>query len=65
VAGAPASATNVSREKLTYILAIKVASLDPEKAALLANEFAAAYGHQGGHQHRHRFEAGRLFRGPA
>jgi uncharacterized protein involved in exopolysaccharide biosynthesis len=43
VAGALASATNVSREKLTYILAIKVASLDPEKAALLANEFAAAY----------------------
>jgi capsular exopolysaccharide synthesis family protein len=61
VAGALASATNVSREKLTYILAIKVASLDPKKAALLANEFAAAYGHQGGHQHRHRFEAGRLF----
>lgn len=43
VAGALASATNVSREKLTYILAIKVASLDPKKAALLANEFAAAY----------------------
>jgi succinoglycan biosynthesis transport protein ExoP len=43
VAGLLVRATDVSREKLTYILAIKVASLNPKKAALLANEFAAAY----------------------
>lgn len=35
--------TDVAREKLTYILAIKVASRDPAMAARLANEFAAAY----------------------
>lgn len=38
-----AAMTDVAREKLTYILAIKVASRDAEKAARLANEFASAY----------------------
>lgn len=38
-----AGMTDVSREKLTYILAIKVASRDGRKAARIANEFASAY----------------------
>jgi uncharacterized protein involved in exopolysaccharide biosynthesis len=35
--------TDVAREKLTYIIAIKVASLNPDKAAKIANEYTSAY----------------------
>lgn len=41
--GALAAATDVSREKLTYILAVKVASRDANKAARIANEYTSAY----------------------
>lgn len=37
------SVTDVAREKLTYIIAIKVASLSPDKAAKIANEYTTAY----------------------
>lgn len=35
--------TSVAREKLTYIIAIRVSSQDPAKAARIANAFATAY----------------------
>ncbi|WP_206241992.1 GumC family protein [Novosphingobium terrae] len=34
---------DVAREKLTYIISIKVASRDPEKAARIANAFSSVY----------------------
>ncbi|WP_068094982.1 GumC family protein [Novosphingobium rosa] len=43
VANKLVSVTDVARDKLTYILSVKVAARNPTKAARIANEYALAY----------------------